>query len=348
MLDKPIAGMGQVSKSESLYLQEKEGEKPLSDIVIIDDKIARERLKKRDEKFLKALRAGARLAEVSSSKIAWDYGHDRIEIKGDFDYRIHQVLNCAADLIAQEHWFASVMRPPEKADTQEPIYCLIPISYNYFRLFIDDRNNLSTKDVTKIFDKLAEITLKGKVKIPIAGVAGGWLILDAWKCGICEVGFAHLQEGYEEYRSKRRMRGRGAGNEEPVYVLKFSSEYGKSFYRNAMLREGTQLQRVELYHLKPEVQDLFQAARWKERFRGQRIMINTEQASKMMWLKWPPVNKSNLQSRVDLIRRVLKILRDKGFISYNDETYEIGNTIDKKAWRFYIKRMGRIRSLVKK
>ena len=38
------------------------------------------KMEKRDRKLRKAIEAGARMVEISSSKIAWDKGHDKIVV----------------------------------------------------------------------------------------------------------------------------------------------------------------------------------------------------------------------------------------------------------------------------
>lgn len=301
-----IAEIREEMQEKEQETEEKKERKTTADIVVV-----REKIKKQNEKFLKALKAGARLAEVSSSKIAWDKGHDKLEVKsGKFDYRTHQVLDCAADSIAQEYWIASVFDPSIEANTKELDHFFVPIEYRQFLSFINDRNDLSTKDVTKIFKKMPEIILEGEVNIPYVSSEGYWMRIDKYIDNICGVAIAHEDGKFDEYRSKRHMRGRGAGKEEPVFVLIFSSPYGKAFFHNSMLRKGTQLQDPKLYHLRPEAQSLFQAVRWNDGL----IAMNTKQASQMMNLKWP-VSKTNLYKRVDLIRRILKILKDERFIN---------------------------------
>lgn len=81
-----------------------------------------------DHKLRRALEAGARMAEISLSKIAWDIGHDKIKVtSGKLDYRAYQVLDCAADLIAQKHWFGCVISSWDKPNTKEPERFIVPI-----------------------------------------------------------------------------------------------------------------------------------------------------------------------------------------------------------------------------
>ena len=340
--EEMIAEIREEIQKKEQEAEEKKEKKTTSDIVVVHEKI-----KKRNEKFLKAIKAGARLAEISCSKLLWDKGHNRLKVtQGKLDYRALQVLDCAADLIAQEHWLASAFDPSIEANMKEPDHLFVPISYQQFIHFIEDKGKLSTKEVMRIFEKMPKIILKGPIKIPYA--KNQWLNLEAYEDNICGMVYAwDKKESFGEYRSKRRMRDR-AGKEEPVFILVFSNPYGKAFFHNAMNREGTQLQNPRLYHLKPEAQMLFQAIRWKDIFKSQRIEMNTEQASQMMGLTWP-VSKTGLYKRVALIREVLRILKDENFIHYRDKSYEIGKTIKTKAWRFHIiRKWGYIRSLVKK
>ena len=225
------------------------------------------------EKLRRALEAGAGMVEISSSKIAWDKGHDKIKVtSGKLDCRAHQVLDCAADLIAQEHWFGTVIGSWSEPDTEEPERFLVPISYRQFLNFISDKHNLDTEDVIRIFKAVPEIILEGEVDIPYCLAEGRWMRIKQYIDNICGLAIAHEDKEFEQYRSKRILRGKGARKEEPVFILLFSSPYGLGFFRNAMHRKGTQLQDRRIYKLRPEAQELFQAVRWKNDL----IALNTE------------------------------------------------------------------------
>jgi len=287
------------------------------------------KIEKRDQKLRKALEAGARMAEISSSKIAWDKGHDKLKVtSGKLDYRAYQVLDCAADLIAQEHWFGYVLGSWDKPNIKEPDRFLVPISYRGFLNFINDKHNLDTEDVIEIFKKVPKVILEGEVDIPYCLADRHWLRIKLYEDNICGLAIALESDEFVQYRSNRQLRGKGAGKEEPVFILLFSSPYGLAFFRNSMNRKGTQLQDPKLYRLPPRAQELFQSVRWKTDL----IALNTEQISKTLDWIWPP---KDFHDRVKRIRRVLNILYKNGFIT---KPTERGKTTKTKAWVFYIRK----------
>lgn len=292
------------------------------------------KIEKRDKKLRKAIEAGARMVEISSSKIAWDKGHDKIKVtSGKLDYRAYQVLDCASDLIAQEHWFGTVIGSWDKANTKEPERFLVPITYRQFLKFIGDKHKLSVNDVIEIFKAVPRIILEGEINIPYCLADKNWLRISQYIDNICGLAIAHEDEKFEEHRSDRKLRGKGAGKEEPVFIILFSSSYGLAFFRNAMNRKGTQLQDPKLYRLPPEAQELFQSVRWKRDL----IPLNTEQISKTVGWIWPP---KNFYDRVYRIRKLLKILQENGFINKPTEN---GKKVEKKAWAFYVRKRKLIR-----
>jgi len=286
------------------------------------------------KKLRKAIEAGARLVEISSSKIIWDKGHDKIEVtSGELDYRACQILDCVADKIAQNHWFGQVFGINKEKNNEEPDRYIVVVQASEFKSFIGEQH-LSSEYLIKIFEKIPDITLKGKTKIPVPISKDKWMDMNFYKDNICGVGVAHEDEDLAKYRSDRKLRGKGAGREEPVFVFFFSNAYGLAFFQNARERAGCQLQDPDLYHLPPRAQELFQAVRWNDGL----IVLTTEQASKMMNLKWPVKQKTRLYERVGFIRKILKILKDNEFINYNNKTFEQGKTIEKKAWIFYTRK----------
>ncbi len=163
-------------------------------------------------KLRRALEAGAAMVEISSSKIAWDRGHDKIKVtSGKLDYRAHQVLDCAADLIAQEHWFGTVIGSWDEPNTEEPERFLVPISYRQFLNFIGDKHNLDTEDVIRIFKAVPEVILEGEVDIPYCLAEGRWLRIKQYIDNICGLAIAQEDKEFEQYRSERKLRGKGAG-----------------------------------------------------------------------------------------------------------------------------------------
>lgn len=297
------------------------------------------KMEKRDKKLHTAIEAGARLVEISSSKIAWDKGHDKIKVvSGKLDYRAHQVLDCASDLIAQEHWFGTLIGSWDKANTKEPERFLVPITYKHFIDFIGNKGSLNVKKVTEIFEAVPKITLKGEIDIPYCLADEKWLRISQYVDNICGIAIAHEDKEFGKHRSERKLRGKGAGKEEPVFIILFSSPYGLAFFRNAMNRDGTQLQDPALYRLRPEAQELFQSVRWKRDL----IALNTEQISETVGWIWPP---KNFKDRVYRIRKLLEILHENEFIN---RPTEHGKTWGKKAWAFYVRKrklIGAINSL---
>jgi len=288
----------------------------------------------KDKKLRKAIEAGARMAETSISKIHWDIGHGKISVTSKrLDYQIHWVLNCAADLIAQEKWFAQVfnenltVRSPKFSE--EPHRYIVVIEYENFKKFVG--REMKVKEAMEIFLKVPEVILTakaGKVKIPLYFGDERWGDIGLYKDNICGVAIAHKKEEFGEHRSERKLRGKGAGKEEPVFILVFSNDYGHIFVKNAMDRDGTQLQDSELYRLLPEAQELFQSVRWKRDL----IALNTEQISKTVGWVWPP---KDFKDRVYRIRKLLKILHGNKFINRPTEN---GKTWETKAWVFYVRK----------
>ena len=290
------------------------------------------KIEKQNNKLRKALLAGGKMVEVSLSKIAWDIGHDKIKVvAGKLDYRMHQILDCAADKIAKDQWCGQILGFKSHGK-REPDRYLVIIESHAFKNFVGNQS-LTNNYLIETFKKLPKVILEGETKIPFPNPnpKKPWLDMHFYEDNICGVGVA----SEPEHRSDYKQRGKGANIEEPVFVLFFCNEYGLAFFRSAMRRRGTQIQDVHaLYRLSSKAQELFQAVRWRTGF----IAINTEQASKMMNLKWPVKSKSRLYERVNLIRKMLKILKDNEFINYNDKTYEVGRKIEKKAWTFYTRK----------
>lgn len=306
--------------------------------------------KKRRENLRRALLGGARAVEKSISKIAWDAGQGKIKVSAQrLDYQVHWVLNCAADLITQEYWLLPaafdgvitinnprvIVKKAEKywwndmSNSSRGSYDVV-IDYRTFRKFLG-RNDISTDKALEIFLKVPEVILTaeaGTAKIPYYFNDGRWGDIRLYKDNICGLSIASEDPTFSQYRSTRRLRSRGAGREEPVFILTFTNAYGRAFVQNAMHRETCQLQDHALYRLRPEAQTLYQAVRW----RSQNIRLNTEQISKIIGWVWPP---KNYHDRVVQIRRTLKILHEAGYIT---KWRELGKTLKRKAWFFNVRR----------
>lgn len=287
------------------------------------------KLAKRDKKFRNALEAGIRVAEISSSKIAWDIGHGKMEVRtGNLGYREHQILDCATYKIAQGYWFGYTLGMRDKPDTEEPERFIVIIPYSEFVRFINAKHKPKTKEVAEMFKNVGDITLDGEVRIPFCLADGNWLMIEDYLDNICGVAIAREGGEYDKYRSDRKLRGKGKGKEEPVFILLFSSAYGLVFFRNSMHREGVQLLDPALYRLQPEAQVLYQSIRWKRDL----IFLSTEQISKTVGWVWSP---KNFRDRIYRIRKLLKILHDNGFIN---KVVEHGKTWETKAWAFYVRK----------
>jgi len=284
---------------------------------------------KRDEKFRNAIEAGVRIGEKSISKIAWDFGHDKLKVYGGkLGHKELQVLDCTAYKIATNHYFGYTLGMWDKPNTKEPDRFIVIIPYSEFLRFINLRRNPSTKEVAEAFKNVAKITLEGEVDIPFCLAKGNWLKIKEYVDNICGVAIASESEEYAQYRSDRKLRGKGQGEEEPVFILLFSSPYGIAFFRNAMHREGAQLLATELYRLQPEAQVLFQSIRWKNDL----IALNTKQISKTVGWVWPP---KDFKDRIYRIRKLLELLFYNSFIN---KPKEEGDTWETKAWVFYTKK----------
>lgn len=284
--------------------------------------------KKRDEKLKKALEAGAKVAERSISKIAWDIAHKKIKVvKGKLDYRSYQILDCAADKIAQNEWMPAIFNLPyygsgAYVDNERK---MVFISAKEFKDYIGNQN-ISNKNLIKMFEDLPEAILKGRVKIPFYYPKYEWVNIDFYKDNICGVAIAYEDEGFEKYRSKRRLRGEGSGKEEPVFILIFSNVYGQAFFEQARKREACQLINQKLYKIDPNAQELFQAVRWNEGV----IIMNVKEISRAVGWALPI---TNISLRVKKCKKLIDILYKGNFIN---KPIPRGGNKEKRSWLFYI------------
>ena len=281
---------------------------------------------KQDRKFKKALLGGARLVERSISKVGWDLAHGKVKvISGKLDYRSWQILDCAADKIAQDTWLPEVMFGKKMKPSDMEGKTVI-ISAKEFKDYIGD-HNISNKNLIKIFEDLPKATLKGEVAIPFYTSEYQWVMVDFYVDNICGVAIAHESDEFGEYRSKRKLRGKGSGKEEPVFALIFSNTYGQAFFHHAQKREASQLLNQKLYELKPDAQELFQVVRWNEK--GP-IIMNVEEVSITVGWIWPP---EDIYDRVRRCQDLLILLYKKKFIN---RPIERGKTAESRSWLFYI------------
>jgi len=287
--------------------------------------------KPKDQKLIESVKAGSKVVEKSLSKVAWDVGQDKIQVtQGKLNYKSHRVLDTCADKVAKGTWlmkltgenFWKIGSQQVVVDRDGECYMVI-VTASEYREFIS-KPNLSNIQVCKDFEALPEIVLKGDLLVPIAG---SWITITGYKDNICGLLLAH--EGGDEaeaWRSKRKQRGRGAGEEEPVFILLFSNAYGKAWFKNAMNREDTQLQGREIYTIEPGAQDIFFAQRW---YRDM-IILDAEIASRILNLKWPT---SNLRERVMRVESYLEILYTEGYIT---KPTKKGKHINRRTWIYWI------------
>lgn len=278
-------------------------------------------------KFRKALESGAKIVEKSISKIAWDLGGEKLKVvSGKLDYQTFQIIDCIADRIAEKPQFAIALGLKDADDLNDPDRLLTVLTCSQIKQFLNSQN-ISNKKIREIALRLPKLVFEGKVKIPIA-VEGRWLEIDTYTDNFCGVAIANEKEEFYNYRSDKKLRGRGSDIEEPVFVFLFTNAYGKMFFRNAMRRMGTQLQNPKLYTLPPKPQELFQTIRWKGT--KDNIELGIERISKMIGLKWPPIR---MNERANRIRKILAILWMKGFIT---KPVERGKLSKEKVWLFRI------------
>jgi hypothetical protein len=285
---------------------------------------------KRNEKLKRALEAGALVAERSLSKVVWDIAHNKVKVvSGKLDYRSYQILNCASDKIAQNEWFSKILFPniaPNKNKTINNESLLVFISATEFKKYINDQT-ISNKNIIKIFEDLPKATLKGEVIIPLYYPEYQWVRVGCYMDNICGVAIAWETKSFEKYRSKKKLRGKGSGEEEPVFALIFSNAYGQAFFRNAQKREAGQLINQRIYKLKPDAQELFQAVRWNE---GSPIILNIEEISRAVGWVWPS---QDIYDRVERCQKLLDILYENNFIN---KPVLRGKNIEERSWLFFI------------
>ena len=284
---------------------------------------------KRDKKLKRALEAGARVVERSLSKVGWDMAHGKVKVvSGKLDYRSWQILDCVADKIAQGEWIAEVFNLPHSNSGVEVggERQMVVISAKEFKDYVGNQN-ISNKLIVKAFEDLPEAILKGRITIPFYFPKYQWVTIYFYKDNICGLAIAHEDKEFEKYRSKRKLRSRGSGKEEPVFILIFSNPFGQTFFEHARKREACQLLNQKVYELDPNVQELFQAVRWNEK--GP-VIVNPEFISRAVGWIWPT---SNIHARVKDCQNLLSILYEKNFIN---EPIERGESIEKKSWVFYI------------
>jgi len=278
-----------------------------------------EKEKKRDKKLLKAIEGGAKLVEKSISKVGWDIARGKIkEVQSRLNYKAYWVLDCAADMIFMNKWFNGPLGE-----------YLVAIPYKDFIDFIG-RPDVSSEEAVKIFKQVRTVILEGDLTIPIYDSEKekvGWITLKDYGDNICGQALAHESAKFEKYRSDRKMKGKGAGKEEPVFILLFFNYYGKWFFHNACHREAIQLMNKRLYKLRPEAQELFQKIRWNEK--GP-VIMNVEGISRAVGWVWPP---GNIYDRAKRCQVLLDLLYEENFIN---RPIPRGKSIEKRDWLFYV------------
>lgn len=263
------------------------------------------------DKSKKALNLDVRTIEKSISKVAWDLGGDKIKVpSGKLDYQTHWIIDAIANKIAKTPHISMALGLKNADDPNDPDRLLTVLTCSQIKDFLDNQN-ISNKRIKEIALRLPLLIFDGKVKIPVA-IEGRWLEIEMYRAGFCEVAIATENKEFYKHRSNRKLRGKGSGIEEPVFIFLFTSAYGKTFFRNAMKWNGRQLQNPKLYKLSPNAQNLFQAVRWKKDQKNNEITLGIERMSRIMNLKWPPIR---MNERANRVRKVLKELYENGFIT---------------------------------
>lgn len=270
-----------------------------------------------------------RIVEKSISKITWDLGGDELKItSGKLDYQTHWIMDAIANKIARNPQIPKALGLENADDLNDPERLLTVLTCSEIKSFLKNQN-IGNRKIRELALRLPDLIFFGKVKIPIA-IEGRWLILDFYKDNFCGVALANEHKEFYEHRSDRKLRSKGAGIEEPVFVFIFTNPYGKTFFRNAMRWNGRQLQNPKLYKLSPNAQNIFQAVRWKKDQKNNEIILGIERMSRIMNLKWPPIR---MNERVVRIRRALKELHENGFII---KPIESGEFSKDKVWMFQV------------
>ena len=281
------------------------------------------------DKFKKIPESVGRTVEKSISKIAWDLGGDKIKItSGKLDYQTHWIMDVIADKIAKTPQISKALGLKNADDPADPERLLTVLTCSEIKSFLKNQN-ISNKKIKELALRLPDLIFFGKVKIPIA-IENRWLIMNLYKDNFCGVAIANEHKEFSEYRSKKKLRSKGAGIEEPVFVFLFTNAYGKTFFRNAMKWNGRQLQNPKLYKLSPNAQNLFQAIRWKKDQINDDITLGIERLSRIMNLKWPP---DQMRKRVIQIRKALEELCENGF---SIKPLETGEFSKDKIWIFKV------------
>ncbi len=277
----------------------------------------------------KALESVSRVVEKSISKIAWDLGGDKLKVtSGKLDYQTHWIMDTIANKISKTPQSSEALGLKNADDPADPERLLTVLTCSEIKSFLKNQN-ISNKKIKELALRLPDLIFFGKVKIPIA-IENRWLIMNLYKDNFCGVAIANEHKEFFEYRSKKKLRSKGAGIEEPVFVFIFTNPYGKTFFRNAMKQSGRQFQNPKLYKLSPNAQNIFQAIRWKKDQTNDDITLGIERLSRIMNLKWPT---TNIRKRVGRIREALKELYKNGFIIKPLETGEFSKD---KVWIFKV------------
>ena len=108
-------------------------------------------------------------------------------------------------------------------------FSTIVISEVEIRKFVN-KPNYSTSQITERVKNIGHFTLEGTV--PIFCGKDGWINVPVTG-GFAEVWIAKEEERYFKYRSKRKLRGKGKGREENVFIIRFIGTWGTAYIMNA-------------------------------------------------------------------------------------------------------------------
>lgn len=294
-------------------------------------------LEKRNRNFIEAVKDGKKIVEKSLSKVVWDIGSEKIIVTGNqrLDYQVIWALHCASDFVANDEWFGEMagLTDRKKSLHEESGNYYVVIPYKRFKDFVG--RDISVQEAIGIFRKLPKVILLAAADDRSAKllVGGKWTRVPIYEDNICGVAIAQEREKYDQYRSDETIeRGPSAGTEEPVFVLFFSSLYGKAFVKSAKERKGCRLQDTEMYRLNPRAQELYEAVRW----RGIRdvVILNMERISTIVGWKWPIDGRKKWFKRKEMCQKILDILYEEGFIT---RPMPKGKKLENIHWVFYVR-----------
>lgn len=181
-------------------------------------------------------------------------------------------------------------------------FSTVVISEGEIRKFVN-KPNYSTSQITERVKNIGHFTLEGTV--PIFCGRDGWINVPVTG-GFAEVWIAKEEERYFKYRSKRKLRGKGKGREENVFIIRFIGTWGTAYMLNILNNYVTVFPPRFYKDLSASAKTMFRAICGK----GVSI-INIHQINKIF--DWEEPMK-NVPQRIIRIEKIWKELYKHGFI----------------------------------